>query len=378
MKKKVLGLLFAGIMMTGLTACKEAETPKYAVIENTTSVEDELCTKSVWAGVLQFATEHGETATIYTLEGDKRKDYAKAIDTAIEEGAEVIVCVGNEAEVAVYEAQNDYTRVKFVLLNGTPHKRFATKEHISDNTIVLQFDSVTDSYLAGYMAVASGARNIGCMSGEQNDKNTISVSGFIQGADAAAADLGLGAGDVQVRYVFTGEDKLSPAYMGKALEWYTAGCEVIFAPNTQVRQAVLQAAENAQRKVIGIGASSMNESDAMLTAAYTNYGGAVYQQLGLIKNGLFEGSKNLMCGISDNGYAAVTEGTVLDAACVAQYQAAVQKLSSGSLKINQEVKIPEVTLVTVAEDGQAEESVQPTEEVQTTEEPTEESSAENE
>lgn len=362
MKRKVLGLLCAGIMMTGLTACKDAEQPKYAVIETVTSKEDTLCTNSVWAGVLQFATEHGEVAKSYTPESDKRKDYAKAIKTAIIEGAEVVVCVGDEAEVAVYEAQNDHTRVKFILLNGTPHKRFSKKENISDNTIALQFDSVTDSYLAGYMAVAGGMRDIGCMSGAQTDENMIAASGFIQGADAAAADLGLEAGSVKIRYTFTGEDKLSPAYMGKALEWYTAGCEVIFAPNEQIRQAVIEAAADAQRKVIGIGVSAMEESETMLTTAYTNYGGAVYQQLGLIKNKLFEGAQNLVCGMEEDAYAVVIEGTGLDAAAAAQYQVVLQKLSTGSLKINEEVKMPEVSLVHVVTQEQAAEAAKPQEE----------------
>ena len=368
MKKKVLGLLFAGLMMTGLTACKDAEEPKYALIETVTSKEDTVCTNSAWTGIQQFATEHGEVAKVYTPESDKRKDYAKAIETAIEEGAEVVVCVGDEAEVAVYEAQMDHSRVNFILLNGTPHKRFSKKDNIAKNTISLYFDSITDSFLAGYVAVANGARDLGCMGGAKDEDALLLTSGFMQGAELAAADLGLEAGTVKLRYTFTGENKLSPAYMGKALEWYTEGCEVIFAPNEQVRQAVIQAAETAQRKVIGMGSECMEESTAMLTAAYTYYGGAVYQQLSQMKNKLFEGAQSFVCGISEDAYAVVTEGANLNEAAVAQYKVLIQKLDAQVVKVNQEAAIPTTSLVTLLPYGQEAEAVQPTDDISGTNE----------
>lgn len=347
MKKKILGLIFAGIMMTSLTACKDTEEPKYAMIENISSEEDQFCVENAWEGVLQYAMENGEIAQSYKPEGEKRKDYARAIENAIEDGAEVIVCAGDELAVPVYEAQNDYRRVKFILLNATPHKLFSQKPNISENTIALQFDTITESYFAGYMAVASGACDIGCMSGEENETSQMAVSSFVQGAEAAAEDLGIAANTVKIRHTFTGEDKLSPAYMGIALSWYTDGCEVIFASNEQIRCAVVQAAENAQRKVIGAGKASMEESDTMLTAAYTNYGGAVYYQLQNIKNELFEGGQSLLCSAKENSTAVVLDGSGLDDVAKAQYQTLYQKLADGTRTIQKDVKIPETTLITV-------------------------------
>lgn len=347
MKKRVLGLVFAGVMMLGLTACGDAEEKKYALIENITSEEDQLCSESAWEGILQFSTENGEQAETYKPKGEKRKDYAETIEVAVEAGAEVIVCVGDEMAVPVYEAQNDYRNVNFVLLNADPHKRFSKKANIAENTIALHFDAMTESYLAGYMAVANGARDIGCMGGAENEDSKMAASGFIQGAEAAAKDFGLTEGTVKIRYAFTGEDKLSPAYMSKALSWYTAGCEVIFAPNEQIRCAVIQAAENAQRKVIGIGKSSMEESETMLTASYINYGGAVYQQLLNIKNNTFVGEQSLLCGAKENGAAVVLENSGLDENAVTHYDAIYQKLADGQAKIDVETEMPVTTLVTV-------------------------------
>lgn len=368
MKKRVLGLIFTGVMMLALTACGDAEEKKYALIENTTSEADQLSSNSAWEGIMQFATENGELAEIYKPEGEKRKNYAAAIEAAVEAGAEVVVCVGDEMAVPVYEAQNDYRNVNFVLLNADPHKRFSEKANISENTIALHFDGMTESYLAGYMAVANGARDIGCMGGAENEESKMAASGFIQGAEAAAKDLSLTAGTVKIRYAFTGEDKLSPAYMSKALAWYTAGCEVIFAPNEQVRESVIQAAENAQRKVIGIGKSSMEESETILTASYINYGGAVYQELMNIKNEVFVGEQSLLCGAKENGVAVVLENSGLDENAVTHYNAVYQKLADGQAKIDAETEMPVTALVTVetehaaAEDGTAVEADSVTEE----------------
>lgn len=347
MKKKILGLFLAGVMILGFTACGDAEEKKYAIIENTTSEAEQLCTESAWDGILQFATENGEQAGTYKPEGEDRKDYAKAIETAIEEGAEVVICVGDEMAVPVYEAQKDYRNVNFILLNADPHKRFSEKANIAENTIALHFDPVAESFLAGYMTVANGARDIGCMGGAENKDSKMAASGFIQGAEVAAKDLGLTEGTVKIRYMFTGADKLSPAYMSKALEWYTAGCEAIFASNEQIRCSVIQAAENAQRKVVGIGESSMEESETMLTAAYLNYSGAVYHQLQNIKNEAFVGEQSLLCGAKENGVAVVIENSSLEEAAVTQYQVIYQKLTDGQVKIDTETEMPKTTLVTV-------------------------------
>lgn len=347
MKKKVIGLLCAGVMMLGLTACDDADDKKYAIIENNTSEADILCTEDAWMGIQRFASEKGANAGRYTPVGTKRKDYADAIEEAVDAGAEIIVCIGDEMSVPVYEAQNAYQRTKFILLNANPHKRYSDKTNIAENTVVLHFDQTTAGYLAGYMAVVNGARDIGCLGGAETNESLQEASGFIQGADAAAKDLGLAEGLVKIRYKFTGFDKLSPVYMSKAMEWYSSGCEVIFAPNAKVRASIIPAAETYGKQIIGIGESCMGESETILTSAYVNYSGAVYQQMLSVDTDTFIGEQSILCGAKENGVEVIIENTGLIDAAVMQYQTIYQKLANGQVAVAKDKTMPSTTLVTV-------------------------------
>lgn len=345
MKKKLLSFCFLGIIMLSVSACDKVEKIKYAVIENVASSEEEVCAKSAWEGVQKYAYEYEEKAAWYEVEGTEREHYSAAIEKAVEDGAKVVVCVGDEFSVPVYNAQNDYRRVKFILLNANPHKLFSKKPNIASNTVALHFDDNEKSFLAGYVAVANGARDIGFMGGEETTESKTQVAGFVKGAETAAADLQLSEGAVKVRLMFTGEDKLSPAYMGKALTWYEDGCEVIFAPNEHVRYAVNKAAESAQKSVIGIGQASMTESSSMLTAVYADYANAVYQQLTDIEAEIFEGAQSLLCGTKENGVGVVTKD--LDDSAINHFKTIYQKLSSGEIKLDETDELPHTKFVMV-------------------------------
>lgn len=349
MKKKLLIMLFAGLAVMGLTSCGQADAKKYAIIENNTSEEEKDCVAHALNGMQQYASEAGEQVGVYQPEGEKRQDYVKAIEQAVAEGAEVVVCVGDELSVPVYEAQNDHRRVNFILLNAEPHKRFSDNSNIAENTISLRFDEKNECFLAGYVAVAHGSRDIGVMGGAKEEGELANASAFIQGAEAAAKDLELEPGSVTLRYTFTGEDKLSPAYMGQALDWYNEGCEVIFASNADIRTSVIQAAQSVQKHVIGMGEDSMNESECMLTAGYANYGGAVYYQLKSIEEDVFEGAQSLICGAKEDGAAVVIENSRLSEGTASHYTSVLVQMSGGQIKINTKVKIPNTEYVTIVE-----------------------------
>ena len=349
MKKKLLLLLFAGLTMMSLTACSQSDAKKYAIIENNTSEEEKDCVAHALTGMQKYASEAGEQVGVYQPEGEKRKDYAKAIEQAVEEGAEVVVCVGDELSVPVYEAQNDYRRVNFILLNAEPHKRYSDKANIAENTISLHFDDKNESFLAGYVAVAHGSTDIGVMGGAKEESDLAKASAFVQGAETAAKDLGLAPGSITLRYTFTGENKLSPAYMGQAMDWYNEGCEVIFASNEKIRASVIQAAQSVQKHVIGLGEESMEESDCMLTAGYANYGGAVYHQLELLEEDVFEGAQSLICGAKEEGTAVVIENSGLSEGTASHYTSILVQMSGGQIKINTKVKIPNTEYVTIVE-----------------------------
>lgn len=350
MKKKICTLLLAGMAVMGMAGCAKDESGKYALIVNNADVETKACTDAIWEGMKAYTENIEAGSQRYVSDGTERKDFAKAIDKAVDNGAKVVVCVGEEMEVAVNEAQIDYRNVEFILVNGEPHKRYSKKTNIKENTVCLYFNETQQGYLAGYTAVMNGYRNIGCMSGAETESNLKSSAGFVQGVEDAGQELGLAAGDIQLHYTFTGADKLSPVYMNEALEWYKDGCEMIYAQDAGVRQSVIEAAKIQSAMVMSNDGASLEESDRILTAAIIDYAGAVAAQLKSIDEDSFAGGKTINCGVKEGGVTLITENRGLSDNVMAQYKGVCQKLSEGTLKVDESTEVPATTITTVVKE----------------------------
>lgn len=348
MKKRLLCLLLAGLMSVGLTACGEdPDAKKYALINNNTTEELTAYTQSAWAGVERFGQEQNVKYAQYTPEGNEPGQYEDTIDEAVKEGAEVVVCIGDDMSVPVYQAQKAHKNTKFVLMEAEPHKKKSKEANIRSNTCAIFFNIEQQGFVAGYAAVAEGSRNIGFMGGEDTERNKKLAAGYIQGAEAAAQDLSLSAGAVQLRYAFLGDDKLSPLHMGTALDWYKSGCEVIFAPDEAVGRAAIKAAENQNRKVIGADLDRSGQSPNMLTSAIKDYAGAVYYTLSAYTKDEFKGESVLQYGAKESGPALSLATSTFAAFSQDQYNAMYQKLAGGTPEVTKE--IPSTTLVTVTQ-----------------------------
>lgn len=345
---KKIGLLFwCGIMMMGMIGCSKEEKPRYALIENTMTTENQLCSEAAWEGVVSYAQTMAVGCERYKAEGDTRKDYAAVIDQAVDEGAKVIVCVGEEMEVPVCEAQRAYRGVNFLLLNAEPHKRFAKKTNLEENTVALHFNETQQGYALGYTAVMSGYRNIGCMGGAETEKNLKIAAGFVQGVEAAGKELGLAEGDIQLSYTFMGVDKLSPIYMSRAMDWYANGCEAIFALEEGVLQSVVEATKLQEGVVISTNGAAALESEKIVTAAIVDYAGAVKHQIELIENEQFIGDQVLNCGIKEKGVSLITGAVTLSDNTLAQYNTMCKKLEEGTLTIEETMVVPPTKVTTV-------------------------------
>ncbi len=337
-------------MVMGMTGCSEKDTDQYAVIVNNATTESQKCTDEVWDGLKTYAQTKGDVCERYTADGTERKHYAAAIEAAVDDGADVIICVGEELEVPVSEAQTDYPRVKFILINGEPHKRYSDKANIKENTISLYFNETQQGYMLGYMAVMGGYRHIGCMGGTETETNLKVAAGFVQGVEAAAKELGLSEGDVQLYYTFTGVDKVSPVYMSRAIKWYQAGCEVIFALGDGVRTSVVEAAKIQSGMVLGTDKDELVETDKLLTAAEIDYAGAVINQIEQMEAETFVGGQVLNCGVKEKGIFLVTENTTLSDNTIAEYHAVCQKVAEGTLKIEETMVVPATAITVVTKE----------------------------
>jgi basic membrane protein A len=155
--------------------------------------------------------------------------------------------------------------------------------------------------------------------------------GFIQGAEYAAAELGLAPGAITVNYHYTGGFAATPEAQTLSASWYNNGVEVIFACGGAVGNSVMAAAEQAGKKVIGVDVDQGGESPTVITSAMKGLGESVYACLADYYAGKFPGGQTLVFSAANQGVGLPMSSSKFQSFNNNDYYNIFQKLSDGSI-----------------------------------------------
>ena len=279
-----MAIIMVCVMLTGCGAgAKTSNGFEIALITDKGNIDDKSFNQGSWEGLEKFAKENNITHKYYKPEEASDAGYLAAIDLAVTGGAKVIVTPGFLFEIPVYQAQTKYPEVKFILIDGVPHK--SEKDYTPDikaNVASIKYAEQEPGYLAGYAAVSDGMTKLGFMGGMAVPAVQAYGYGYLQGAEAAAAKLGLADGSISVTYHYTGDFAETDTNKATAKTIYQEGAEVIFACGGSVGKSVMSAAKEAGKKVIGVDVDQRYDSDTVITSAMKELGGSVYQVLASI------------------------------------------------------------------------------------------------
>ena len=227
--KKFLAMLLAVVMVLSMAACSKqpAKDPnkgnddpnQIATITNPDQINDEM-TSEDGKYEIAFITDVGQlkdkSFNQGTYDGVKlyaannklsykyyqpaNKDQAtdddryEAMKAAVENGAKVVVCAGFMQEGALRMAAKEFPNVSFVFVDGYPITEEAGVDGspILKNVAGIAFKEEQCGYLAGYAVVKEGFTKLGFTGGGggTNPACCRYGYGFVQGADAAAKELG--------------------------------------------------------------------------------------------------------------------------------------------------------------------------------------------
>lgn len=176
-------------------------------------------------------------------------------------------------------------------------------------------------FLAGYAAVKDGFRKLGFLGGMAVPAVVRFGYGFVQGAEHAAAELGLSAGDVEISYAYTGNFDATPDNQNKAASWYQAGTEVIFACGGAVGQSVFAAAEANNGKAIGVDVDQSADSETVITSAVKQLAITVQDALDDYYAGNFQGGVDATLGVESNGVGLIMDNARFENFTEADYEA---------------------------------------------------------
>lgn len=265
----VMSILMVGMIMVGCGTKSEGEGSGFeiALITDKGNIDDKSFNQGSWEGVVEFAEANKITHKYYKPEEASDAGYLAAIDLAVTGGAKVIVTPGFLFEVPIYEAQTKYPEVKFILLDGAPHTADYATFKTEKNVASVMYSEEQSGFLAGYAAVMDGMTKLGYMGGMAVPAVQAFGYGYLQGAEAAAAELGLADGAIEAIYHYTGNFEENDTNKATAKTMYQEGIEVIFAAGGAVAKSVMSAASESDAKVIGVDVDQRYDSETVITSA---------------------------------------------------------------------------------------------------------------
>ena len=264
--KKILSTVLAGFMATSLVACSSGSTStstsaggeeksdmKVAMVTDYGDITDQSFNQTTYEACKDWASANGVEFNYFKPATNDDADRVASIEEAIEQDYNVIVMPGYAFAPAIVEVAPDYEDVKFVALDVAQYdldKASGTTDWKSDNTFCAVYQEEIAGYMAGVAAVKLGYKKLGFLGGMAVPAVIRYGYGFVQGAEAAAKELGLT--DVEIKYAYGNQFYGDADITARMDTWYGAGTEVVFACGGGIFTSAAEAAAKTNGKVIGV------------------------------------------------------------------------------------------------------------------------------
>ncbi len=285
MKKIISLLLTAGLMIGCLAGCGSNGTDSSDSADNSTSgvetseysvamitdygdITDQSFNQTTYEACKAFCEAQGIQFNYYKPSGDSTAERVASVEKAIDDGYNVIVMPGYAFGGTLVEVSESYKDVKFIALDvaagdileagvakaGETYDYNPANWNVNDycymdNVYCAIYQEELSGYMAGYAAVKLGYTDLGFLGGMAVPAVIRFGFGFVQGADAAAAELGI---TVNLKYAY-GNQFYGDGDITAAMDtWYGDGTQVVFACGGGIYTSAAEAAAKVGGKVIGV------------------------------------------------------------------------------------------------------------------------------
>ena len=285
---------------------------RVSMISDIGDITDQGFNQSTYQACKAFCDDNNIMFTYKMPSGDNTASRVIAVESAIDEGYNVIVMPGFSFTATLIEVAEKYPDIKFIVLDvsagdllsaGVPRKGEAYDYNPSNWNVMdyYHYENVYDAlfkeeisgYLAGYTAVMLGYNDLGFLGGMAVPGVLRFGYGYVQGINEAAKEKGI---TVNMKYAyantFNGDAEISAAME----TWYANGTEVVFSCGGGIFVSVSEAASKHGGKVIGVDTDQKNLIDGMygegitITSALKGLYPATYDALDdIISNGKWDG-----------------------------------------------------------------------------------------
>ena len=250
---------------TEAPAAEATEAPvalNIAMVTDVGNIDDKSFNEFTWMGCKNWAEANGAVANYYRPSEDSDEARIETIKTAIDKGANVIVCPGYLFGATYQQLPQQYPDVMFLGIDLGLGDVPAPQA----NTALITYQEEQSGFLAGYAAVMDGYTKLAFLGGIDVPAVIRYGFGFVQGANQAATELGNTA-DVSVKYWYSGSFAPNDEIKTKTAGWYTEGTQIIFAAGGGILYSAITSADEANGKLIGVDVDQSSVSERIVTSA---------------------------------------------------------------------------------------------------------------
>ncbi len=375
---KILAIVLALVMVFALVACSsgaktetktetKTEEPakaavKVAMITDYGDITDQSFNQTTYEACKAFCEGKKLDFQYYKPASDSDEDRISSIEKAIDDGFNVIVMPGYAFGPAIKATAEKNADVKFIALDVSEFD-LGYEGAIPANLYSAVYQEELCGYMAGYAAVKLGYKKLGFLGGMAVPAVVRYGYGFVQGVDAAAAELGLT--DVAVKYAY-GNQFYGDADITAAMDvWYGADTEVVFACGGGIFTSAGESAKKYGKKVIGVDVDQAGTIDGLygegitVTSAMKGLAATVNTMLGKVVDGTFEGGKvenlGLVSAVPEENYVQIAGSTQFsDSFTKEDYKALVEKMFKGEVTVSNDITKAAAdfaTVITVDDQG---------------------------
>ena len=373
--KKILALALALCMVFALAACGQSAAPapaateapaapaesaapaaaessvKVAMITDYGDITDQSFNQTTYEACKAYCDENGLSFTYFKPASDSDEDRVSMIEKAIDEGYNVVVMPGYAFAPAIAATAPQYADVSFIALDVSEYDlTSAGLETIPANLYSAVYQEELCGYMAGYAAVKLGYTKLGFLGGMAVPAVVRYGYGFIQGADAAAAETGA---EVSMNYAY-GNQFYGDADITAAMDtWYGAGTQVVFACGGGIYSSAAEAAAKTGGKVIGVDVDQSGTIDGQygagmtVTSAMKGLAPTVKTMLAAVQNGSFASmagkveNLGLVSANPDDNYVQLPSATTQfgDGFTAEDYANLVADMFAGKITVSNDTSI---------------------------------------
>ena len=376
--KKLIALLLACVMVLGLVACgnEPAETTaaaggettpavsdveyKIAMITDYGDITDQSFNQTTYEACKEYAEANNVPFNYYKPSGDSDAERIGMVDAAIADGYNIIVLPGYAFANTIKATAEVYPDVLFFALDVGPGD-FGDYV-LPSNVYSAIYQEELCGYMSGYAAVKLGYKHIGFLGGMAVPAVVRYGYGFVQGADAAAVELGI-QNEVKLEYIY-GNQFFGNADITAVMDtWYAEkGVECVFACGGGIWTSAAEAAVKVGGKIIGVDVDQAAIIDGTygegltVTSAMKGLGPTTLDTLAdIIDNGnwsAYSGQIATLGLISEDpeaNYVQIPMGTTQFAESFTQddYKAMVSGMYNGTITVSADVENAPATEIAV-------------------------------